>query len=59
MKTDSKLVFLKEVDLFRSSKPTKEQLLSNVEINKSLAEIVLVDNITNGPSDLLTFELLF
>ena len=45
VKTDSKPVFLKEADLFGSSKPTKEQWLSNVEIYKSLAEIVSVDNI--------------
>ena len=45
VKMDSEPTFLKETDLFGSSKPTKEQWLSNVEIYKSLAEVVAVDNI--------------
>lgn len=45
VKTDSKPVFLKEADLFGNVKPTKRQWLSNVEIYKSLAEVVSVDNI--------------
>ena len=45
VKMDSKPIFLKEPDLLGSSKPTKEQWLSNVEIFKSLAEVVAVDSI--------------
>ena len=36
VKPDSKPIFLKEVDLFSASKPTKEQWLSNEELYKTL-----------------------